>query len=93
MMGNYYLRAVFFVGGLYLVEVYLIFCGIFLLFIGLYNYQVKIYFLFKFWDNRVWLELQDVCFWYFVLENIKLAIVIIVIFYCFVWCYEDWVYR
>ena len=93
MMGNHYLRAAPSAGGLYPAEVYLISRGTPLLPTGLYNYQAKTHSLLKFWDNRVWPELQDACFWHPALENTKLAIAITAIFYRSAWRYEDRAYR
>ncbi|MDY7003006.1 MAG: SagB/ThcOx family dehydrogenase [Cyanobacteriota bacterium] len=93
MMGNHYLRAAPSAGGLYPAEVYLISRGTPLLPAGLYNYQAKTHSLLRFWDNRIWPELQDACFWHPALENTKLAIAITTIFYRSAWRYEDRAYR
>lgn len=93
MMGHHYLRAAPSAGGLYPAEVYLISRGTSLLPAGLYNYQAKTHSLLRFWDSRVWPELQDACFWHPALENTKLAIAITAIFYRSAWRYEDRAYR
>ncbi|NEP05258.1 MAG: SagB/ThcOx family dehydrogenase [Okeania sp. SIO2G4] len=93
IMGNHYLRAAPSAGGLYPAEVYLISRGTPLLPAGLYNYQAKTHSLLRFWDNRIWPELQDACFWHPALENTKLAIAITTIFYRSAWRYEDRAYR
>ena len=93
MMGSRYLRAAPSAGGLYPAEVYLISRGTPLLPPGLYNYQAKTHSLLRFWDNRIWPELQDACFWHPALENTKLAIAITAIFYRSAWRYEDRAYR
>ncbi|NEO58107.1 MAG: SagB/ThcOx family dehydrogenase, partial [Okeania sp. SIO3B5] len=93
MMGNHYLRAAPSAGGLYPAEVYLISRGTPLLPAGLYNYQAKTHSLLRFWDNRIWPELQDACFWHPALESTKLAIAITTIFYRSAWRYEDRAYR
>ncbi len=93
IMGNHYLRAAPSAGGLYPAEVYLISRGTSLLPPGLYNYQAQSHSLLRFWDNRVWSELQNACFWHPVLENTKLAIAITAIFYRSAWRYEDRAYR
>ena len=91
--GNYYLRASPSAGGLYPAEIYLISRGTPLLPTGLYNYQAKNHSLLKFWDNRIWPELQDACFWHPALENTKLALAITAVFHRSAWRYEDRAYR
>lgn len=93
IMGNYYLRTAPSAGGLYPAEVYLISRGTPLLPAGLYNYQAKTHSLLKFWDHRIWPELQNACFWHPALENTKLAIAITAIFYRSAWRYKDRAYR
>ncbi|HBY79449.1 MAG TPA: SagB-type dehydrogenase domain-containing protein, partial [Cyanobacteria bacterium UBA11148] len=94
MMGSpMYLRAAPSAGGLYPAEVYLISRGTSLLPRGLYNYQSRTHSLVHFWENEVWLSLQDGCFSHPVLEKTELALVITAIFYRSAWRYDDRAYR
>lgn len=88
-----YLRAAPSAGGLYPAEVYLISRGTPLLPAGLYNYQPKTHSLIQFWENQVWTELQEACFWHSALNNTQLAIVTTAIFYRSAWRYQDRAYR
>lgn len=88
-----YLRAAPSAGGLYPAEVYLISRGTSFLSPGLYNYQPQSHSLVKFWEDEVWLALQEACFNHSSLENTQLAIVTTAVFYRSAWRYEDRAYR
>ena len=88
-----YLRAAPSAGGLYPAEVYLISRGTSFLTPGLYNYQPQSHSLIQFWENEVWLALQEACFNHPGLENTQLAIVTTAVFYRSAWRYEDRAYR
>jgi SagB-type dehydrogenase family enzyme len=91
--GSHYLRAVPSAGGLYPAEIYVISRGTPLLPAGLYNYQSQTHSLVHFWENDVWTKLQTACFWYPILENTQLAIVITAVFQRSAWRYQDRAYR
>ena len=91
--GSHYLRAAPSAGGLYPAEVYVISRGTPLLAAGLYNYQAQTHSLVHFWENDVWTKLQTACFWYPILENTQLAIVITAVFQRSAWRYQDRAYR
>jgi len=80
-------------GGLYPAEVYLIVRGLSFLPPGLYNYQCKSHSLVHFWEDSVWSNLQDACFWHSSLENTEIAIAVSSVFYRSAWRYEDRAYR
>ncbi|MEG3437217.1 SagB/ThcOx family dehydrogenase [Pannus brasiliensis CCIBt3594] len=88
-----YLRSAPSAGGLYPAEMYLISRGTELLPPGLYNYQPQSHSLLLFWENDVWNQLQEACFWQTPLENTRLALVTTAIFYRSAWRYEDRAYR
>lgn len=88
-----YFRAVPSAGGLYPAEVYLIAKGNEYLSPGLYHYQAKTHSLIHFWDNSVWNELQQACFWHPALENTQLALVTTAIFHRSAWRYQARAYR
>jgi SagB-type dehydrogenase family enzyme len=88
-----YFRASPSAGGLYPAEVYLISRGTALLPAGLYNYQAQTHSLLRFWDDEVWLGLQDACFWHPVLENTQMAIVTTAVFFRSAWRYQARAYR
>jgi SagB-type dehydrogenase family enzyme len=88
-----YLRSAPSAGGLYPAEVYLISRGTEYLPPGLYNYQAGNHALLLFWENEVWSQLQQACFWHPTLENTRLALVTTAIFFRSAWRYEDRAYR
>ncbi len=88
-----YLRSAPSAGGLYPAEVYLISRGTPLLPEGLYNYQPQTHSLVNFWEDSVWSNLQQACFFHPALENTQLAIVTTAVFYRSAWRYEDRAYR
>ncbi len=88
-----YLRSSPSAGGLYPAEIYVISRGTPLLPAGLYNYQCRTHSLMRFWENDVWKNLQNACFWHSALENTQIAIVVTAVFYRSVWRYEDRAYR
>ncbi len=93
MAGVQYLRTAPSAGGLYPAEVYLISRGTTALPAGLYNYQSITHSLVQFWDNLVWPELQQACFWHPSLETPQLAIAITAVFFRSAWRYQDRAYR
>lgn len=80
-------------GGLYPAEIYLIVRGLSFLPEGLYNYQCKTHSLIHFWEDSVWSDLKDACFWHSTLENTQLALAVSAVFYRSAWRYEDRAYR
>ena len=88
-----YLRSAPSAGGLYPAELYLISRGTPLLPRGLYNYQPQTHSLVNFWEDSVWSNLQQACFFHPALENTQLAIVTTAVFYRSAWRYEDRAYR
>ncbi len=89
----FYLRSAPSAGGLYPAELYLIARQDSCLAPGLYNYQARPHGLLHFWDNNVWSALQAACFWHPVLDHVRLAVVITVVFYRSAWRYQDRAYR
>ena len=88
-----YFRSVPSAGGLYPAEVYLISKGTKYLPAGLYHYQAQTHSLIHFWDNAVWNELEQACFWHPALDNTQLAIVTTAIFHRSAWRYQARAYR
>ncbi|MBD2485715.1 SagB/ThcOx family dehydrogenase [Planktothrix sp. FACHB-1365] len=93
MGGVHYLRAAPSAGGLYPAEIYLISRGTAILAPGLYHYQPQTHALVQFWEDQVWHNLRDACFWHPVLENTHLALVTTAVFYRSFWRYQDRAYR
>ncbi|CAD5963379.1 Putative nitroreductase MJ1384 [Planktothrix tepida] len=93
MGGVHYLRAAPSAGGLYPAEIYLISRGTAILAPGLYHYQPQTHALVQFWEDQVWHDLRDACFWHPVLENTHLALVTTAVFYRSFWRYQDRAYR
>ena len=89
----FYLRASPSAGGLYPAEVYLVSRGNHLLPAGLYNYQARTHSLWRYWDNHMWQDLQEACFWHPALEPTQLAVVVTTVFYRSAWRYQDRAYR
>jgi SagB-type dehydrogenase family enzyme len=88
-----YLRAAPSAGGLYPAEIYLISRGTPELPPGLYHYQPKTHSLIHFWEDRVWMALQEACLWHPSLENTQMALVTTAIFARSAWRYFDRAYR
>ena len=93
MAGVHYLRAAPSAGGLYPAEIYLISRGTAILAPGLSHYQPQSHALLLFWENQVWPDLRDACFWHPVLENTHLALITTAVFYRSSWRYQDRAYR
>lgn len=91
--GVHYLRAAPSAGGLYPAEIYLISRGTAILSPGLYHYQPQTHALVQFWENQVWPDLRDACFWHPALENTHLALVTTAVFLRSAWRYQDRAYR
>lgn len=88
-----YLRTAPSAGGLYPAEVYLLVRGMSCLPPGLYNYHSPSHSLVHFWDDSVWPQLQEACFWHPALENTSMAIAISAVFFRSAWRYQDRAYR
>ncbi|CAD5941590.1 Putative nitroreductase MJ1384 [Planktothrix agardhii] len=91
--GVHYLRAAPSAGGLYPAEIYLISRGTAILSPGLYHYQAQTHALVQFWENQVWPDLRNACFWHPALENTHLALITTAVFFRSSWRYQDRAYR
>ena len=88
-----YLRAAPSAGGLYPAEIYLLSRGTPQIPPGIYNYQAKTHALSRFREEDPWPELQEACFWYPILESVRLTIAVTAVFFRSAWRYEDRAYR
>jgi SagB-type dehydrogenase family enzyme len=87
------LRAAPSAGGLYPAEIYLISKGTGFLPKGLYNYQPKDHTLIHFWENDVWMALQEACGRHPLVAAADLLLVTTAVFYRSAWRYQDRAYR
>ncbi|MBW4653019.1 MAG: SagB/ThcOx family dehydrogenase [Kaiparowitsia implicata GSE-PSE-MK54-09C] len=88
-----YLRAAPSAGGLYPAEIYLVSRGTPLLPAGLYHYEPQSHSLLHFWEDHVWMGLQEACLWHPTLEHTHMALVTTAVFFRSAWRYQDRAYR